>query len=97
MNFGPQTGKNLSRVFTHPHCFVPALSIAHPLSGINVAPHDNFEWATNCRGHCAPDNIIWCMSLHPLILFLWTDIKSQSCVQDSDVGIFDLSRMLMLR
>ena len=32
-NFGPQTA--------HPHYFVLSLSIAHPLYGINVAPHSD--------------------------------------------------------
>ena len=41
MNFGPQTAYNQTLVFTHPHYFVLSQSIAHPLCGINVAPHSD--------------------------------------------------------
>jgi len=39
LKFGPQMGDNRTGVITHPHYFVPSQSIAHPLNGINVAPH----------------------------------------------------------
>ena len=29
------------KLFTHPHYFVPSQSIAHPLIGINMAPHSD--------------------------------------------------------
>ena len=40
-NFGPQTAQNRTGGFTHPHYFVLSQSIAHPLCGINVAPHSD--------------------------------------------------------
>ena len=41
MNFGPQTVYNRTGDFTHIHYFVLFQSIAHPLCGINVAPHSD--------------------------------------------------------
>ena len=43
MNFGPQTAQNRTGDFTHPHYFVLSQSIAHPLCGINVAPHNDYR------------------------------------------------------
>jgi len=44
MNFGPQTTKNRTGDFTHPHYFVLSQSIAHPVCGINVAPLSDSKW-----------------------------------------------------
>jgi len=49
MNFGYERLKSRSEFLTHPHCFVPSQSIAHPLSGINVAPHSDSNWV--CLQH----------------------------------------------
>jgi len=37
-------GLNRTGIFTHPYYFVLSQSIAHPLCGINVAPHSDCKW-----------------------------------------------------
>jgi len=56
MDFGPQATQNRTGLFTRPYCFVPPQSIAHPSSGVSVAPHGDsksngigFIWSSDSK------------------------------------------------
>ena len=62
-NFGPQMALNGTRLFTHPHYFVPSQSIAHPLIGINMAPHSDTTWngiGFVCSSDSKPHQMLSC-------------------------------------
>ena len=69
-------GLKPDRSFYHPYDFVPSQSIAHPLSGINVAPHSYFKWygigfvCTQIRSlkRCSVGNAVALVGLNPLKL-----------------------------